>query len=135
KTFGEFILRHMGEGFAKNFMFPYNEKLWTVHPNDMGVEWMGRFVPKPTIEQVIRGALGLEGDEAGYNASFVYPKVGGIETFAAALAKKLSRPAETGLHPTAIDTRRRKVKLSSGEEVEYGSLIATIPLPEVVRLC
>ena len=43
--------------------------------------WMGRFVPRPTLEEVVRGALGLEGDRAGYNASFIYPREGGIEAF------------------------------------------------------
>jgi protoporphyrinogen oxidase len=135
RTFGEFILRHLGAGFAKHFMFPYNEKLWTVHPDDMGVEWMGRFVPRPTIEQVVRGALGLEGDQAGYNAAFIYPKQGGIGAFADAFGKKLRQPAELGVHPLAIDTRRRLVSLSSGEAVPYGRIIATLALPELVGLC
>ncbi|HTP27759.1 MAG TPA: FAD-dependent oxidoreductase [Anaeromyxobacteraceae bacterium] len=135
RNFAEFILRHLGEGFAANFMFPYNEKLWTVHPREMSTEWMGRFVPKPTVEQVVRGALGLEGDGTGYNATFLYPQQGGIETFARALAARLPRRAECGVHPIAIDPVQKVVTLSTGEAVRYRRLIATIPLPELVRLC
>jgi protoporphyrinogen oxidase len=135
RSFGEFILRHLGEGFARNFMFPYNEKLWTVHPDDLGTEWMGRFVPRPTLEQVIRGALGLESGQAGYNASFVYPRQGGIEAFAAALGRRLPRPAECGVRPLAIDPRRKVARLSTGEEIGYRAVVATIPLPELVQLC
>ncbi|BDG10175.1 protoporphyrinogen/coproporphyrinogen oxidase [Anaeromyxobacter paludicola] len=134
-TFGDFIRRHLGEGFARNFMFPYNEKLWTVHPDRLGVEWMGRFVPRPTVAQVVRGALGLEGDEAGYNASFVYPREGGIEAFVRGLVARLPRAAECGVHPVSIDAARRRCRLSTGEEVDYASAVATIPLPELVRLC
>ncbi|HZZ84004.1 MAG TPA: FAD-dependent oxidoreductase [Anaeromyxobacteraceae bacterium] len=135
RTFGDFIRRHLGEGFARNFMFPYNEKLWTVHPDRLGVEWMGRFVPRPTVEQVVRGALGLEGDQAGYNASFIYPREGGIEAFVRGLVARLRRPAECGVRPVSIDAARRRCRLSSGEEVSYRSAVATIPLPELVRLC
>ncbi len=135
RTFGEFILRHLGEGFARNFMFPYNEKLWTVHPNDMGTEWTGRFVPRPTVEQVVRGALGLEGDRAGYNASFLYPQQGGIETFAAALGRRLPRPAECGVHPVGLDVRRRVARMSTGEEIRWRAVVGTIPLPDLVALC
>ncbi len=135
RTFGEFILRHLGEGFARNFMFPYNEKLWTVHPNDMGTEWMGRFVPRPTVEQVVRGAFGLEGDQAGYNASFLYPRQGGIEAFAAALGGRLSRPPECGTRPIALDVRRKVARMSSGEEIRWRAVVGTIPLPELVALC
>ncbi len=134
-SFAEFILRHLGEGFARNFMFPYNAKLWTVHPREMSTAWMGRFVPRPTLEQVVRGALGLEGDQAGYNASFIYPRQGGIESFVRGLAARLPRPAECGVHPVALDPQRRTARLSSGEEVRWKRVVATIALPEVVRLC
>ncbi|HUK66992.1 MAG TPA: FAD-dependent oxidoreductase [Anaeromyxobacteraceae bacterium] len=135
RDLAEFILRHLGAGFAKNFMFPYNEKLWTVHPSELGTEWMGRFVPRPTLAEVVRGALGLEGDSAGYNATFIYPREGGIEAFARALARLLPFPAETGLAPTRLDLDEKAVLLSSGEEVPYRHLVATIALPELVALC
>jgi protoporphyrinogen oxidase len=135
RNFAEFILRHLGEGFARNFMFPYNAKLWTVHPREMSTAWMGRFVPRPTIEEVVRGALGLEGDAAGYNASFLYPRQGGIEAFVRALAARLSRPAECGVEPVAIDPARRTCRLSTGEEVSWRRIVSTIALPETARLC
>ena len=134
-NFAEFVLRHLGEGFARNFMFPYNRKVWTVRPEELSTEWMGRFVPRPTLEQVIRGALGLEGDRAGYNASFLYPREGGIESFATALARRLPRPAECGVRPVSIDPERRVARLSTGEELRWRAVVATLPLPELVGLC
>jgi len=65
KNFAEFILKHLGEGFAKNFMIPYNYKLWTVHPSQLSAAWCGRFVPKPTLKEVIDGALGVGKDSIG----------------------------------------------------------------------
>ncbi|HET9594724.1 MAG TPA: FAD-dependent oxidoreductase [Anaeromyxobacteraceae bacterium] len=135
RNFAEFILRHLGEGFARNFMFPYNAKLWTVHPREMSTAWMGRFVPRPTIAQVVRGALGLVDDRAGYNASFLYPRQGGIESLVRGLAARLPRPAECGIEPVALDLDRRVARLSTGEEVRFRRAVATIALPEVVRLC
>lgn len=135
QNFAEFILRHLGEGFARNFMFPYNAKLWTVHPRELSTAWMGRFVPRPTLEEVVRGALGLEGDRAGYNASFIYPREGGIEAFVRALAARLPRPAECGTAPVSIDPARKTALLTTGEEVRWRRLVATIALPELVRLC
>src|SRR5437660_105726 len=52
----EFILRHLGEGFARHFMFPYNEKLFTVACEDLSPEWGGRFIPRPSLEEVVNGA-------------------------------------------------------------------------------
>ena len=133
-SFGEFILRHLGEGFARNFMFPYNTKLFTLHPDELAAGPMERFVPRPTLGEVVRGALGLGGDDAGYNATFLYPRAGGIEAFARALSARLPRPAECGVRPLAVDPSRRVALLSSGEEVRYRAIVATIPLPDMARL-
>lgn len=135
RSFGEFIQCHLGQGFARNFMVPYNRKLWTVHPDDLSAEWTGRFVPCPTLEQVVRGALGLEAEGAGYNAQFLYPRQGGIESFAAALGRRLVRPAECGVRVLSLDVKRKTALLTTGEEIRWRAVIGTIPLPELVALC
>ena len=134
RNFAEHVLRELGEGFARHFMFPYNRKLWTVEPEELSTEWMGRFVPRPSAEQVVRGALGLETDDLGYNATFLYPRQGGIESLAAALARRLPRPPECGLEPVSIDAGRRLAVLSSGEAVPFRAALSTIPLPALVGL-
>ncbi len=134
RNFAEFVLRHLGEGFGRNFMFPYNEKLWTVPAAELTIEWMGRFVPRPTLEQVVRGALGLEGDAEGYSATFLYPREGGIETFVRALVARLTRAPECGVRPVSIDPVRKVALLSTGEEVRYRAAISSVPLPEMVEL-
>jgi protoporphyrinogen oxidase len=134
RDFAEFVLRHLGEGIARNFMFPYNEKLWTVPAAELTIEWMGRFVPRPTLDQVVRGALGLEGDQEGYNATFLYPRTGGIESFVRALVARLPRPPECGVRPVWLDPVRNVARLSTGEEVRYRAVVSSIPLPEMVEL-
>lgn len=133
ETFGDFIRRNLGEGFGKHFMFPYNQKLWTVHPDQLLAAWCGRFVPRPSLEDVIRGSLGIV-SEAGYNSTFIYPKDGGIEALPRAFLPHLQGPIDVKVHPVEIDWRAKRVKLSDGRALTYGGLINTIPLPELVRL-
>jgi protoporphyrinogen oxidase len=134
RNFAEHVRRELGEGFARHFMFPYNRKVWTVEPEELSTGWMGRFVPRPSAEQVVRGALGLPTEELGYNATFLYPRRGGIEALAAALARRLPRAAECGLEPVSIDAGRRRAVLSSGEVVPFRAALSTIPLPALVGL-
>ncbi len=135
RNFEEFILRHLGEGFAKNFMVPYNTKLWTVPPAELSAAWCGRFVPKPTLKEVVDGALGLGGDQLGYNASFLYPAQGGIESLPKALLASASGGRVlVGTVPTQLDWRARTATLSSGETLRFSALVSTIELPQLVGL-
>ena len=134
RNFAEFILKYMGAGFAKNFMIPYNRKLWTVDPSELSAAWCGRFVPKPTIKEVVDGALGIGQDTIGYNASFLYPKTGGIESLAKAILAHLRNgQVQVQTEPKWIDWKSRTIQLSDGSTLSYSQLISTIPLPALVQ--
>ena len=132
----EFILRHLGEGFARRFMFPYNEKLFTVPCTELSPEWGGRFIPRPSLDEVVRGALGLAKDDAGYNATFWYPREGGIESLVRGLSadvRALSGEVRTSARVEGIDLSRRRVR-TAGAELSYDALVLTVPLPAAVQM-
>lgn len=134
RNFAEFILKYMGAGFAKNFMIPYNRKLWTIDPSELSAAWCGRFVPKPTIKEVVDGALGIGQDTIGYNASFLYPKTGGIESLAKAILAHLRNgQVQVQTEPKWIDWKSRTIQLSDGGTLSYSHLISTIALPALVQ--
>ncbi|MEO8215189.1 MAG: FAD-dependent oxidoreductase [Myxococcales bacterium] len=134
-NFEEYCLRHFGAGISRHFMIPYNERLWGVSPREITADWCSRFVPLPNLEQVIAGAVGAGPPELGYNVSFLYPKQGGIETFTRALQTRMNMPAgqvHTGTSPDSVDWQRREVVVG-GDRIPYRALVATIPLPELLR--
>jgi protoporphyrinogen oxidase len=131
----EFIQRHLGDGFARHFLTPYNEKLFTVGCEDLSPEWGGRFIPRPSLDEVIRGALGLEQPGAGYNATFVYPLEGGIEALARGIAQDVSG-GEVRLRTrlASLDLQRRRARLEPGGEVAYDRIVLTVPLSSMGAL-
>jgi len=136
KTFEDFILQRMGEGIAKHFMVPYNSKLWTVHPKEMLAEWCGRFVPTPEPDDVLRGSKPPDGNvkALGYNTKLLYPKTGGIGTLSERMATSLKEKPRLATALTAIDWREGKAYLNDKDELNYGRLVSTLPLPVLVRL-
>jgi len=130
----EFILRHLGEGFARHFMFPYNEKLYTVACEHLSPEWGGRFIPRPSLEDVVNGAAGPAREDVGYNATFWYPREGGIEALPRGISADLSADVRLSSRVERIDLARRRVRIASGEELEYDALVLTAPLPACARL-
>lgn len=132
-NFEEYCLRHFGAGISKHFMIPYNEKLWGVSPREITAAWCARFVPLPNLEQVVAGAVGGGPPEMGYNISFLYPRSGGIETFTRALCTRMAGgEVHTGASLEAVDWQRREVVVG-GERIPYRALVASIPLPELLR--
>jgi len=127
ESLGSWVLRTFGKGFAKHFFFPYNEKLWTVPADVLTAEWVAPFVPKPSIQEVINGAFSDQTKKFGCNASFYYPKEGGIQALAFAFAKGLPN-IRLNTSVSSIDLARKEAKLSTGETVSYEFLVNTAPL-------
>jgi len=98
----------------------------------MSPAWTDRFVPQPTLEEVVCGAVGCHDRGLGYNAVFHYPRQG-IGALPEALARQLG-PIELNRSPQKIDWRAKRLTLENGEELAYERLISTIPLPELLRV-
>src|SRR5262249_27012809 len=133
-NFEEFIHQQFGAGIARHFMIPYNHKLWGVHPREITAEWCTRFVPVPTLDDVVKGAVGANPPELGYNISFLYPRQGGIETMTRALVSRIDTSrgeVRLGTSPDAIDVAARVVHVGD-EKLPYRAVVATIPLPELM---
>jgi protoporphyrinogen oxidase len=132
RTFEDFCLKHFGEGFSKHFMIPYNHKLWGTHPRDFTAQWCSRFVPRPKLEDVIAGAVGLNDRELGYNSEFLYPRTG-IGELTDVLARTTPQPIRYQHAPRAINVKDKTLVFDDGE-VPYRALISTAPLDTLVTL-
>jgi protoporphyrinogen oxidase len=106
--FAAWIEATLGPGIARHFMTPYNEKLWTVPLDELTCEWMGRFVPSTSLEQILDGALADQSSNAGYNATFSYPLSGGIEALPQAFAASLTN-IHTGCELARLDLSKRQL--------------------------
>ena len=79
-NFKEWIYHHFGKGLAEKYLIPYNEKIWNVPAEELGLEWVEGRVPKPPVEDVIKAAVGVETEGYTHQLYFHYPAHGGIES-------------------------------------------------------
>lgn len=130
-NFFEWILFHFGFGFAHHFFFPFNQKFWRIPLTELDTEWAEWSVPKPTLKDVIDGALGINVQDFGYNIYFYYPKQGGVEILAKSLAEKLGK-IFLNREIISLNLNNRKFLLDNGEEIGYDKVISTMPLKELI---
>lgn len=137
RSFVEFAEARFGAGIARHFFVPYNRKLWGEHLDGLTADWVSRYIPVPETAQVIGGALGLTQEGLGYNAQFVVPVAGGIdavpERMRAALAARPEVSLRLGCAVEEVDVAGRRVRLAGAGWQAYAALVATLPLPELVR--
>ena len=124
-----------GRGIAAEFMLPYNRKLWCRDLRDVTADWVSWAVPRPKLEEVVGGALGIKNKGLGYNPTFRYPVGGGIEVLPNALAQALSgTQVHCRTEVVGIDPESRKVATAQGRQWHWDDLVTTLPLPLLARL-
>ena len=134
KTFLDYVRHHFGDGIAEHFIVPYNTKLWGVSPSEVTADWTQRFVPVPDVAQIVDGALGTASADMGYNASFLYPARGGIESLPRAMEARIpEKKIRLDSPVTAVNLSDRWIE-SGGERIGYSHLVSTLPLPELAAV-
>jgi protoporphyrinogen oxidase len=132
-NFADWVVTRFGEGLARHFFFPYNRKLYRCEPSELTTEWVGRYVPRPRLEDVIDGAFGLYRGSVGYNASFYYPQRGGIQLLADTLAAAVP-DLRLDSDVSAIHLAERAVGLANGRALGWDTLVATLPLTQLAAI-
>mgnify|MGYP001092778509 CR=1 FL=1 len=116
-------------------MIPYNKKLWTVHPREMTAEWLGKYVPKPDLDEIIDGALRISEKNWGYNCYFYYPKFGGIYSVIQGFLKHINEDAiYCNKKVIRINLMKKKIFYEDGTSDSYEHLISTIPLNNLIGI-
>jgi protoporphyrinogen oxidase len=131
-TFHDWIVAKLGIGIGRHFMFPYNTKVWTVPPKKMTCQWLSEYVPRPSLEEVFDGAFSKQKKAFGYNSEFLYPRKGGIQVLADALASRTPR-IQLNERLIRVNLDDKCAEFESGRVIPYRALISTIPLKTLVE--
>src|SRR5262245_12453227 len=130
-SYEDWCYASFGKSFSDEFMLRYARKVWTVEPGEMNTEWLGSKVggriSRPSLEQVIRGAIDPNPQELNYLTEFSYPASGGFGRIIEPLASQVSN-VRLGCGVTKIQSAARRITFDDGIERNYSAPISTIPL-------
>jgi protoporphyrinogen oxidase len=129
----EWFYATFGKGIAERYLLPYNQKIWNIHPAQMGLEWVDR-IPKPPLEDVLKSAIGIETEGYTHQLYFYYPQHGGIQSLVQAFENKVGNVRRNF---TVQDVRREGgswVVSSAAESRVYDLVVNTIPVFDLVPM-
>jgi protoporphyrinogen oxidase len=121
-----------GRSFAEWFPGRYTLKYHTTEARNLTTDWMGPRMYRPSLEEILRGALAPASPNVHYIQSFRYPRAGGFEAYVAGLAR--GHRLELGAEVVRIDPKARTLAFADGRSAGYDALVSSIPLPELVKL-
>lgn len=134
KNYEDWIYYMFGKGIAEHFMLQYSRKFWGVPPSELNTEWVGVRHPRPSLEEIITGALSDQSKGFGVNAEFLYPADRGYGAIAQSLSSRLRDRLRLGMRATKINLKQKEIEFNNQEKIIYGRAISTLPLPEVVKM-
>ena len=133
-NFRQWLLASYGRTFTDNFPARYGRKYHTVDPEFMNTSWLGPRLYRPTLEEVIIGALEPPSQEKHYISEFRYPRHGGFQSYLTDFFKRAEANLSLSERAVRIDPSERTVSFASGRIESYEHLITSVPLPELIGM-
>lgn len=131
-NYEDWLRNQYGDYFTDNFPAKYTRKYWKVEPRELEPKWAENRMYKPSIDEILRGAMSEDMPNVHYSKEMHYPKHGGFQAFLAPLADKID--IRFSMDVCKIDVESKTLTFSNHEEIGYDKLISTIPLTELIPL-
>jgi len=132
RNYADWLLSSFGRTFAELFPMQYTRKYHLTTADNMSIDWLGPRIYRPTLEEVLRGALSPSSPQIHYITDFRYPTEGGFVSY----LKKFVPLGHLRLcnKMVALDPHTKQISFSNGIRTHYDALISSVPLPDLVRM-
>jgi protoporphyrinogen oxidase len=132
KNYADWLLASFGRTFAESFPMQYTRKYHLTSAENMSTDWLGPRIYRPSLEEVLRGAISPAAPQVHYITHFRYPKNGGFMAY----LKKFVPLGNLKLNHelVSIDPRTRKLAFSDGFITQYDALISSVPLTDLIPM-
>ncbi len=128
----QWLYEQFGKVIAERFPARYTEKYWTVPPEKLSTDWIGNRLYRPSLEEVLFGAMTGRTPATYYLPEMFYPRRGGFRTILDPLVRDLD--LRTGKEAIRIVPKQKFVESRDGSREYYDYLVSSVPLPEMVEM-
>jgi protoporphyrinogen oxidase len=98
----------------------------------MSTDWLGPRIYRPSLEEVLRGALSPSAPNVHYITHFRYPTDGGFVRYLTKFVPMGNLNLNHELK--SVDPINRRLTFSNGVVAQYDALVTSVPLPDLIRM-
>jgi protoporphyrinogen oxidase len=131
-NYADWLLASFGKTFAETFPMQYTRKYHTTTADNMSTDWLGPRIYRPSLEEVLRGALSPSAPNVHYITHFRYPTDGGFVRYLTKFVPMGNLNLNHELQ--SVDPISRQLTFSNGVVASYDALISSVPLPDLIRM-
>ena len=132
RNYSDWLLASFGRTFAELLPMQYTRKYHLTTAENLSTDWLGPRMYRPTLEEILQGALSGTVPSTHYISDFRYPSQGGCAAYLrkfVSLAELRLRHKVVALHPDV-----RELTFAHGARVRYDAVISSVPLPELIPM-
>jgi protoporphyrinogen oxidase len=132
RHYADWLIASFGRTFAELFPMTYTRKYHLTTADNMTTDWLGPRIYRPSLEEVLRGALSPAAPHNHYITHFRYPVRGGFASY----LRPFHALSELHLRHelVSVNPGNREIRFANGRSERYDALISSVPLPELIPL-
>jgi protoporphyrinogen oxidase len=131
-NYEDWLVASYGRKFAELFPMTYTRKYHQTDAANLTTDWLGPRMYRPSLEELLRGALAPWSPDVHYISHFRYPKQGGFVSYLAplpGLADIKLRHKVVGVDPV-----RKSLRFANSVTKHYDGLVSSVPLPDLIPM-
>ena len=131
-NYADWLLSSFGRTFAELFPMQYTRKYHLTTADNMSTDWLGPRIYRPSLEEVLRGAISPSAPQIHYITHFRYPTHGGFVSY---LKKFLPLGEPEAEQRGCVDrSAEARAEVFDRHVAQYDALISSVPLPDLIRM-
>jgi protoporphyrinogen oxidase len=131
-NYEDWLRASFGDALAETFPMEYTRKYHTTDAANLSTDWIGPRLYRPSLTEVLAGALSPDTADVHYITEFRYPRQGGFIGY----LRRFMEQADVRLEHrvVGVDPQARELTFGNGTTAGYDRLISSAPLPELIRM-
>lgn len=131
-NYADWLVASYGKVMAETFPMSYTAKYHTTAAENLTTDWIGPRMYRPSLEELLLGALSPKAPNVHYVQSVRYPRRGGFQSYLDGL--RTEDEIVLGHELTCLDPKSKELNFRNGKRINYDALISSIALPDLIPM-